>query len=86
MPRHVYELMHSGDLTADDDTSKFRELYQDLGVITVKVHRKQRIGTTDPAGISHEMSLQPVPEKGLKGRPLHVATTYGYHLPYLSSS
>ena len=66
-------------MTEDDDTGQFLELYGDLGTIKVQVEREMVLGTTPlrrSEKPSSPRSLQPVPEKGLKGRPLHVASTY----------
>lgn len=66
-------------MTDDDDRGQFLQLYGALGTIKLEVEREMILGRTpkrrSKTSSKGAESLQPVPEKGLKGRPLHVAST-----------
>ncbi|ETN45997.1 uncharacterized protein HMPREF1541_00180 [Cyphellophora europaea CBS 101466] len=66
------------DLEVEDDRSKFKEMFGNLGSIKVEMYREKLCGYTESSGKARvsPRSSDPIPEKGLKGRPLDVATTY----------
>ncbi|KAK5465123.1 hypothetical protein LTS15_001686 [Exophiala xenobiotica] len=65
--------LETRDLEKTDDLDKFREKYDQLGTITVKLRREQKLERCDPGAYKARHS-ESVPEKALKGRPLDVAT------------
>jgi hypothetical protein len=63
-------------LNAQDDKDKFKELYGELGEIKLEISRENFAGLAgDQRSELFKTALEPIPEKGLKGRPLHVAST-----------
>ncbi|KPI42561.1 uncharacterized protein AB675_9590 [Cyphellophora attinorum] len=77
--RWVFADLETRDKTASDDTATWKNKYGDLGKLTVKLYRCQKIGaqqetTHNYFAVGQQTDL--VPEKALKGRPLDATTSF----------
>ena len=65
-------------MTKYDDASKLKDKYGELGNLKVTLWRERVVEHKGPGTATFDPStLEAIPEKALKGRPLDVATTYG---------
>ena len=59
-----------------DDPATMKKKYTDLGTMVVKLSRSTYKGIINSERNPDVPTLEAIPEKALKGRPLDVATTF----------